>query len=202
MSEMPKLLSNISCLCTSRHVLFRDVCKSLNIDQKKFICGDDITEVEDEVKMIADYFKVEERILYIGMRSKGMEYRKRQILFYNIEELAKRRGISISTLCREAEIPESRIHGWETGVSSVVSGDIERIARYFGITAEDLLSKECLNSTTDVRSDKQDKIYKEVLDTFGISAHDLLEIFNSMSNNDLRAAALECVKAIKAVEAR
>ena len=129
-----------------------------------------------------------------------MEYRKRQVLFYNIKELVKRRGISITTLCKETEIPESRIYGWETGASSVVTGDLERVAKYFGITADDLLSKECLDSAAAVPLDKQDKIYREVLDTFGLSAHNLLKVFNSMSDNNLRAAALECMNAIKHVE--
>ena len=129
-----------------------------------------------------------------------MEYRKRQILFYNIKELVKRRGISISTLCKETEIPESRIYGWATGASSVVTGDLERVSKYFGITKDDLLSKECLDSAAAVPLDKQDEIYREVLDTFGLSAHNLLKVFNSMSDNSLRAAALECMNAIKHVE--
>ena len=68
-----------------------------------------------------------------------MEYRKRQVLFYNIKELIKRRGISMSTLCKEVEIPESRMYGWETGASTVVNGDLERVAKYFGISTDDLL---------------------------------------------------------------
>ena len=129
-----------------------------------------------------------------------MEYRKRQVLFYNIKELIKRRGISMSALCKEVEIPESRMYGWETGASAVISGDLERVAKYFGISTDDLLSKDCLDSAAAVPLDKQDKIYREVLDTFGLSAHNLLKVFNSMSNNDLRAAALECVNAVKSVE--
>ena len=129
-----------------------------------------------------------------------MEYRKRQVLFYNIKELIKRRGISMRTLCKEVEIPESRIYGWENGASAVSSRDLEKVAKYFGISTDDLLSKGCLDSTAAVPLDKQDKIYREVLDAFGLSAHNLLKVFNSMSNNDLRAAALECLNALKSVE--
>ena len=131
-----------------------------------------------------------------------MEYRKKQILFYDIKELAKRRGISISTLCKETEMPESRIYGWENGASAVSSRDLEKVAKYFGISTDDLLSKDCLDSAAAVPLDKQDKIYREVLDTFGLSAHNLLKVFNSMSNTDLRAAALECLNAIKSVEVK
>ena len=131
-----------------------------------------------------------------------MEYRKRQILFYNIKELIRRRGISISTLCKEVEIPESRMYGWENGASAVSSRDLEKVAKYFGISTDDLLSKDCLDSAAAVPLDKQDKIYRDVLDAFGLSAHNILKVFNSMSDNDLRAAALECLNAIKHVEVK
>lgn len=131
-----------------------------------------------------------------------MEYRKRQVLFYNIKELIKHRGISMSTLCKEVEIPESRMYGWENGASAVSSRDLEKVAKYFGISTDDLLSKDCLDSAADVPLDKQNKIYREVLKTFGLSAYNLLKVFNSMSNNDLRAAALECLNAIKSVEVK
>ena len=131
-----------------------------------------------------------------------MEYRKKQILFYNIKELIRRRGISISTLCKEVEIPESRMYGWENGASAVSSRDLEKVAKYFGISTDDLLSKECLDSAAAVPLAKQDKIYRDVLDAFGLSAHNILKVFNSMSDNNLRAAELECLNAIKHVEVK
>ena len=67
-THMDILLGHISALCMHHETTFSEVCDYLSIDQRKFICDDDIKEVEDEVKKIAEYFGIEENTLYLGIR--------------------------------------------------------------------------------------------------------------------------------------
>ena len=62
------------------------------------------------------------------------------MVFENICERCKARGISIARLEREAGLGNATVRGWKTSMPNTNS--LKRVADYFGCTVDELLEPE------------------------------------------------------------
>lgn len=71
------------------------------------------------------------------------------MIFTNISELCKQRGISIAKLERETGLGNATIRGWET--SSPTIEKLKAVADYFNVTVDSLLSEQSHRTTEGVQ---------------------------------------------------
>lgn len=61
------------------------------------------------------------------------------MLFDNVLALCKEKGITIARLEREAGLGNATVRGWENSTPNIVT--IKKVADYFGVGIDDLLSQ-------------------------------------------------------------
>lgn len=71
------------------------------------------------------------------------------MIFTNILDLCRERGISIAKLERETGLGNATIRGWAT--SSPTVEKLKAVADYFGVTVDSLLSEQSQRTTNTVR---------------------------------------------------
>ena len=62
------------------------------------------------------------------------------MIFENITQLCKEKGITISRLEKEAGLGNATVRGWEESIPKV--DKLKQVADYFGVTVDDLLREE------------------------------------------------------------
>lgn len=62
------------------------------------------------------------------------------LIFSNISKLCKQRGISVAKLERVCGLGNATIRRWETSSPNVEN--LKRVADYFGVSVDNLLSKD------------------------------------------------------------
>lgn len=61
--------------------------------------------------------------------------------FHKVEELANKRGITLYALAKELGFAKSLFSDWKSGKSMPKTDKLIKIADYFGVTVEYLISK-------------------------------------------------------------
>lgn len=61
--------------------------------------------------------------------------------FHKVEELVNKRGITLYTLAKELGFAKSLFSDWKSGKSMPKTDKLIKIADYFGVTVEYLISK-------------------------------------------------------------
>ena len=80
----------------------------------------------------------------------------RKIFSLNIKYLRKKKGLSQKELAKELNCTNTTISNWEVGIRVPESIDLPMIAEYFGVSIDDLLTKDLMNE--EIHSNKKDKV--------------------------------------------
>ncbi len=81
-----------------------------------------------------------------------VKYGENMIFVYDlIEEMCKSRGITVTALCRECNIPRSSLTDYKKGrIKSLSADTLCKIADYFGVTVGYLCGEESIEITDEV----------------------------------------------------
>ena len=64
-------------------------------------------------------------------------------IYQRIEELCRKKGVNVTTLCRECEIPRASLSDYKNGRKKSLSTEtLSKIADYFGVTVDYLYGGE------------------------------------------------------------
>ena len=111
----------------------------------------------------------------------------KEIMAQNIKRMLNHRGITMSDLARELDIPATTIFGWCKAETYPRIDRIEQMANFFGVQKSELVEDE-----QTVRNAKAALVQKAFADRPG-----MVQLFSAMEN----ATEEELAQAVKIIEA-